>query len=77
MKYFLVGLAVLIANVALIYFLSQPMFEVMGWWFVVLAFVEGWFVGKLAGTLLAEWHYRDTMRALEEEWERTVERPAA
>lgn len=73
MKYFLVGLVVLVANCLLIYFLSGPVFSVLGWWFVVLALVEGWLVGKLTGVLLAEWHYRDTMKALEAEWERTVE----
>lgn len=41
----------------------------MGWWFVIIAFVEGMLVGRLTGELLAEWQYRDTITRLAEEFE--------
>ena len=69
MKYFLVGLLVLIANSILLWYLAVPGFQAMGWWFVIIAFVEGMLVGRLTGELLAEWQYRDTITRLAEEFE--------
>lgn len=67
-KYYLVGALVLIANCLLVYFLAPAGVQEIGWWFILLALVEGWLVGKLAGQLLFQWYLRDEYKALEKEF---------
>jgi hypothetical protein len=72
-KYALVAALVLVLNSVAVWFLATPVFEVLGWWSIILFLVEGGLVGRLTAYAIWDWHLRDQYKALEKEWENTGE----
>lgn len=64
MKYAAVWFLVILANCVLVWFASDPMWTLLGWWWFLVVIAEGALVGSVLGTALANWEAGDIEKRL-------------